>query len=151
MRFGPPAGVTVLAFDDRGVGGSTWSCVGAYRPDAPVSSATIGQSDQQPKEERTCNRQCGMLPVIAARRPRCPAITKAEPRGTKVSATRAEENQSGIFSYYNKQVEIHDSARKHGVADQDIVHAIDYALAIEDAGGPRPLAAYRPGHRRQPA
>jgi hypothetical protein len=32
------------------------------------------------------------------------------------------------------QVEIHDSARKHGVADQDIVHAIDHALAIEDAG-----------------
>jgi hypothetical protein len=31
-------------------------------------------------------------------------------------------------------VEIHDSARKHRVADQDIVHAIDYALVIEDAG-----------------
>jgi hypothetical protein len=31
-------------------------------------------------------------------------------------------------------VEIHDSARKHGVAEQDILHAIDHALAIEDAG-----------------
>jgi hypothetical protein len=31
-------------------------------------------------------------------------------------------------------VEIHDSARKHGVADQDILHSIDHALAIEDAG-----------------
>jgi hypothetical protein len=31
-------------------------------------------------------------------------------------------------------VEIHDSARKHGVADEDILHAIDHALAIEDAG-----------------
>jgi hypothetical protein len=31
-------------------------------------------------------------------------------------------------------VEVHDSARKHSVADDDIVHAIDYALAIEDAG-----------------
>jgi hypothetical protein len=31
-------------------------------------------------------------------------------------------------------VEIHESARKHGVADQDIVHAIDHALALEDAG-----------------
>jgi hypothetical protein len=31
-------------------------------------------------------------------------------------------------------VEIHDSARKHGVADQDIVHAIDQALALEDTG-----------------
>jgi hypothetical protein len=30
-------------------------------------------------------------------------------------------------------VEIHDSARRHGVADGDILHAIDHALAIEDA------------------
>ncbi len=38
------------------------------------------------------------------------------------------------FLYYNKRVEIHGSARRHGVADQDILHAIDHALAIEDAG-----------------
>ena len=38
------------------------------------------------------------------------------------------------FSYYNKRVEIHDSARKHGVADEDILHAVDHALAFEDAG-----------------
>jgi hypothetical protein len=38
------------------------------------------------------------------------------------------------FSYYDKRVEIHDSARKHGVADEDILHAIDHALAFEDAG-----------------
>jgi hypothetical protein len=31
-------------------------------------------------------------------------------------------------------VEIHESARKHGVADQDIIHAIDNALALKDAG-----------------
>jgi hypothetical protein len=31
-------------------------------------------------------------------------------------------------------VEIHESARKHGVADPDIVHAIDHPLALEDAG-----------------
>jgi hypothetical protein len=31
-------------------------------------------------------------------------------------------------------VEIHRSARKHGVADEDILHAIDDALAIEDIG-----------------
>jgi hypothetical protein len=31
-------------------------------------------------------------------------------------------------------VEIHRSARKHGVADEDILHAIDHALAIEDIG-----------------
>lgn len=31
-------------------------------------------------------------------------------------------------------MEIHRSARKHGVADEDILHAIDHALAIEDVG-----------------
>jgi hypothetical protein len=37
-------------------------------------------------------------------------------------------------------VEIHESARKRGVADQDILHAIHHALAIEDAGeDPDPL------------
>jgi hypothetical protein len=48
--------------------------------------------------------------------------------------TGKRKDRCGIFSYYNKQVEVHDSARKHGVADDDIVHAIDNALAIEDAG-----------------
>jgi hypothetical protein len=32
------------------------------------------------------------------------------------------------------RVEIHDSALKHGVVDEDIQQAIDHALAIEDAG-----------------
>jgi hypothetical protein len=45
-----------------------------------------------------------------------------------------EEDLTDVFSYYNKRVEIHDSARKHGVADPDILHALDHALAIEDAG-----------------
>ena len=31
-------------------------------------------------------------------------------------------------------MEIHGSARRHGVANQDILHAIEHALAIEDAG-----------------
>lgn len=31
-------------------------------------------------------------------------------------------------------VEIHRSARKHGMTDEDILHAIDHALAIEDIG-----------------
>jgi hypothetical protein len=48
--------------------------------------------------------------------------------------SRSGAGLSAIFSYYNKQVEIHESARRHGVADQDILHAIDHALAIEDAG-----------------
>ncbi len=37
-------------------------------------------------------------------------------------------------SYYDTSVEGHDSARKHGVADEDTLHAIDHALALEDAG-----------------
>lgn len=31
-------------------------------------------------------------------------------------------------------MEVHGSARKHGVADEDTLHAIDHALAFEDAG-----------------
>ena len=31
-------------------------------------------------------------------------------------------------------MEIHDAARKHGVVNEDIHHAINHALAIEDAG-----------------
>lgn len=31
-------------------------------------------------------------------------------------------------------MEVHPSARRHGVADEDIRHAIDHVLAIEDAG-----------------
>ncbi|ADB50833.1 hypothetical protein [Conexibacter woesei] len=31
-------------------------------------------------------------------------------------------------------MKIHESARKHGVADEDIVHAIDHALVIDDIG-----------------
>ena len=31
-------------------------------------------------------------------------------------------------------MEVHESARRHGVADGDTLHAIDHALALEDAG-----------------
>ena len=48
--------------------------------------------------------------------------------------TQSKKHSEPVFSYYNNSVEIHESARKHGVADQDILHAIDHALAIEDAG-----------------
>lgn len=48
------------------------------------------------------------------------------PYGPSVDAPR--------LSYYDKSVEVHDSARKHGVADEDTLHAIDHALAFEDAG-----------------
>jgi hypothetical protein len=36
------------------------------------------------------------------------------------------------FSYYNSSVEIHPSARKHDIADEDIEHAVDNAMSIDD-------------------
>ncbi|HWY89392.1 MAG TPA: hypothetical protein VNY31_01850 [Solirubrobacteraceae bacterium] len=35
-------------------------------------------------------------------------------------------------SYYNCFVEIHPSARKHDVADEDVEHAAEHAMTIED-------------------
>jgi hypothetical protein len=35
-------------------------------------------------------------------------------------------------SYYSSRVEIHPSARKHGIVDDDIEHAMRHALAIDD-------------------
>jgi uncharacterized DUF497 family protein len=40
----------------------------------------------------------------------------------------------GYFRSTLNRVEVHDSARKHGVADEDVLHAVDHALVIEDAG-----------------
>lgn len=36
-----------------------------------------------------------------------------------------------MISYYNWRVEIDSSARKHGVVDEDIRHAVEHAMAIE--------------------
>jgi len=35
-------------------------------------------------------------------------------------------------------VEIHPSARKHGIADEDIEHAMRHALAIDDQADDHP-------------
>jgi uncharacterized DUF497 family protein len=32
------------------------------------------------------------------------------------------------------RVEVHESARRHGIEDADMVHAVDNALAVEDVG-----------------
>ena len=37
-----------------------------------------------------------------------------------------------IVSYYNTYVEILVSARKHGVADEEILHAIANALSVDE-------------------
>lgn len=39
-----------------------------------------------------------------------------------------------ISSYNIGHVEIHPSASRHGVAEYDILHAIDHSLAVEDVG-----------------
>jgi hypothetical protein len=50
---------------------------------------------------------------------------------------RADRCRSGAVAAFRTTIsgpEIHDSGRRHGVADDDILHAIDHALAFEDAG-----------------
>jgi hypothetical protein len=37
-----------------------------------------------------------------------------------------------VVSYYVTIVEIHPSARKHGIPDEDIEHATRHAMAIEE-------------------
>jgi hypothetical protein len=47
---------------------------------------------------------------------------------------RPYARQSGGFelvSYYNYLVEIHSSARKHGISDEDIDHATTHASTIK--------------------
>jgi len=34
--------------------------------------------------------------------------------------------------YYDSSVEIHPSARKHGISDEDIEHATKHAMAIDE-------------------
>jgi hypothetical protein len=36
------------------------------------------------------------------------------------------------FSYYNIRVDIHESARKHDIADEDIAHAVRNAVTVDD-------------------
>jgi hypothetical protein len=60
-------------------------------------------------------------------------MVSAEHVEPKRVARRAAD-ATRLFSYYAILADIHSSARRHGVADEDIVHAIDNALAIEDAG-----------------
>jgi hypothetical protein len=42
------------------------------------------------------------------------------------------EPSGSLVSYYNCSVETHPSARKHGIADEDIEHAAEHAMTIED-------------------
>ena len=44
----------------------------------------------------------------------------------------SKDPPAGQVSYYNCRVEIHESARKHAIADEDIEHAIEHAMTIDD-------------------
>ncbi|MGI9157026.1 MAG: hypothetical protein ACR2FG_10360 [Marmoricola sp.] len=44
----------------------------------------------------------------------------------------AEDEPLASFRITLNYLDIHRSARKHGVADDDIIHAVDHALATED-------------------
>ena len=79
---------------------------------------------------------CGSLKALllvnkaACRQPttrRARAAASCEPVLRSVSSRTPFRSTTSV-------VEVHDSARKHGVVDEDIHHAIDQALAIEDAG-----------------
>jgi hypothetical protein len=50
------------------------------------------------------------------------------------SVDRTWSDRPRQFRNTLRLVEIHPSACKHGIADEDIRHAVDHALAIEDAG-----------------
>jgi hypothetical protein len=39
---------------------------------------------------------------------------------------------SSRVSYYNSLVDVHESACRHGIADEDIRHAVDNAMTIDD-------------------
>ena len=102
------------------------------------------RSGLNPTPQRVCPRRVSAASASDTAGSASQAITKArdlpegqtyrgaDVRGFGPPASLAPAH--GSFSYYNKCVEIHDAARKHGVADEDIVHAIDNALATEDAG-----------------
>jgi hypothetical protein len=85
---------------------------------------------------RQFDREDAQLLAAARLEPEAFAVfyDRYEPIVVGYLVRRVRDPEVRTFSYYNKRVEIHDSARKHGVADQDIVHAIDHALAIADAG-----------------
>jgi hypothetical protein len=55
-------------------------------------------------------------------------------RSTDVSAPRGDSACSGALArvsrYDIRHVEIYRSARRHGIADEDIVHAVEQAVAV---------------------
>lgn len=51
-------------------------------------------------------------------------------RTTDANQTRSE----GHFVVQYCGVEVHSSARRHGVADDDVLHAIEHSILVDDLG-----------------
>ena len=61
--------------------------------------------------------------------------TAADSAKRRVIGGGRPEVDEQVVSYYNNDVtEIHPSARRHGIADDDMLHAIDHSLVVDDLG-----------------
>jgi hypothetical protein len=50
----------------------------------------------------------------------------------KLTPRTLDPAPESAVSYYNSRVEIHLAARKHGIADADIEHAVEHAMTIDN-------------------
>ena len=50
------------------------------------------------------------------------------------SATARSGRRTGAFVVQYSCVDIHPSARRHGIADADMLHAVDHSLVVDDLG-----------------
>ena len=73
-----------------------------------------------------------MLAVVASAPVVALGAAIADPLMTHGFDRRRRAEGSLRVSYYNSQVEIHPSARKHGISDDDIEHAVTHAMTIDD-------------------
>ena len=60
------------------------------------------------------------------------AFEPSPPRPTSSSPARAASSRPRRGFVLRFMLEIHPSARKHGIADEDIEHAVTHAMAIDD-------------------
>jgi hypothetical protein len=119
-----------------------------------ASRARVERDDRQvrstTKEERTWNRCCWMLPAIAARRARCRAITKDEPRGTKAPLPGRSAHDRGDRRRHARRWR--RSGRRTAVCpDRDAVarRAPDQRGTRPCRNGSRPLASNSDGSPRK--
>ena len=54
------------------------------------------------------------------------------PISSPAATSPVSQSEIGRVSYYNSLVQIHPSARKHVIADEDIEHAVENAMSIDE-------------------